>query len=313
MYGGMAGGPPSPGTPSGGSTSAFGQYAAKAGAMQGPVGVGNSAPLMLFMGTTRHKASKFSSANAAEHGVLTSGDRYMSVADASIKFAGESDEKIRHMALLLALAGYAGDDVTARQAVDLARNSSKNAALDMYQNFLKDAAGIASLRKVTPNQYLKSLLSYKLGPKWDGDLKGITLDNAGGLSLNGDSAGPKSLTTTSRSVNISDPATAKAAVRQLLQAELQRDPTQAEYEDFVATLHSAERSHPSVSTTTANYDAEGNQTSTNTVTRGGLTGDGANQIMLDRLKKNPKWGEWQAMGIYAPALFEALGAAVGGV
>lgn len=182
----------------------------------------------------------------------------------------------------------------------------------MHKSLLSDAADQFNVlrRKVTPAQLMKEMLRYRLGDQWDGKLGSLTPENA--ASLGGTSLAGKH-TTTSRSVDLMSPEDAKGMVRSLLQQELGRDPTQAEYEDFIATIHAAERANPSISRTTYTTNESGNTTSSSTTTRGGLSASGYEQALYEKARKMPSWGIWQAMGTYAPALFEALDAPISGV
>jgi hypothetical protein len=234
-------------------------------------------------------------------------DKHPSVLTVQQHFMDSGNDNIHHWAYLLALAGYRGD-MTPAQAAEYSQQASMNGVFDAHLSFLKDAANLYGTgKKITPNDYLKQLLDYRLGPNWNGDVASLTAANAGKLNANA----AKTTTQTSRSVDLMSNEDAKGMVRGMLQQELGRDPTQAEYEDFVATLHSAESANPSVSRTTTTTDGSGNS-SQKTGTHGGLGQSGTEQVLYDRLRKKPSWGEWQAVGTYAPALYEALGAAVPG-
>lgn len=297
--------PPPPGQPSS-STGAINEYRSKHGIASGPPSQ-LTQPSMLFMGYGKQVVTPFTNATVAERPERGATEKGITVDDAQSRFANSGTNNIRHWALLLALAGYAGS-ASPEQAVEFARMAPLAVVLEKHLDFLQDSANVASPKKITPNQWLKIQLSYSLGDKWDGKLKSLTPENV--MKTLGPEAGPKSRTQTSRSVDISSASEARGLVRGLLQQELGRDPTQAEYEDFVAALHSAERKNPTITTSTQHYGADGQATSSSTTSRGGVDGG---QVLYEKLKKQPSWGEWQAMGIYAPALFEALGAAVGGV
>lgn len=138
-----------------------------------------------------------------------------------------------------------------------------------------------------------------------------------------------SATTTDVSRDIMDPNDAMALTRAMLQRELDRDPTQAEMEDFISAVQAAQRSHPTRTTSTSTRDTTMSQTknrrgriidsdsdvttSSSSTTQSGITQAGIEDMMLRRVRANPDWAEWQAVGTYAPALFQALGSTVPGV
>jgi hypothetical protein len=138
-----------------------------------------------------------------------------------------------------------------------------------------------------------------------------------------------SATTSNVSRDIMDPNDAMALTRAMLQRELDRDPTKAEMEDFVAAVQAAQRSNPTrttsstTRTTTASettnrrgrvIDSDSDvDTQTSSTSHSGITQAGIEDILLRRTRANPDWAEWQAVGTYAPALFQALGATVPGV
>ncbi len=67
--------------------------------------------------------------------------------------------------------------------------------------------------------------------------------------------------TTTTTVNLTDPTTAKVVSRQTLRQELGRAPTDSEYKAFQAGLNQKEKLYPQVTTT--DYDDEGNAIVTN--------------------------------------------------
>lgn len=322
-----SGTPPPAGQSSGGySTAAMGQYADKYGQPVNVPAAGSSGGgggsqnfPYLYMGKSGFKGTN---ANTAEYGLAirsAGGDpteRIESVIDAQNRFMDSGNKNIRHWALLLALAGYADGNgqsagLTAKQAIEASEMVPMTTVFAWHAMFLTEAADMfgSAGKKITPSQYLKKQLEYRLGDKWDGNLKTLNADKVSGLA----GGSTTTHTQTSRSVDYMNPADAKAMVRDLLQQQLQRDPTQAEYEDFIASLHRQEGAHPSTSTTTMTMDALGNETSRNTRTKQGIGAAGLNQLMYEKLKKQPNWGEWQAVGTYMPAFYAALDASVGGV
>lgn len=273
----------------------------------------------VFLGTIKQKIARktggFSTnAATANYGLSRMGksDKTATVTAVQTAFEQLSDAKVRHMALLLAIAGYAGADVDKDTAREFATLAPRTIIHDMHLKFLTDAAEkYANGWKLTPENYLKQLVEYRLGDKFDGDLDSLQLDSFGGEE-GGNPLANATRTTTNKSVDFMDPADARALVRGLLQNELGRDPTQAEYEDFVATIHSTEAKSPTTTSTTTRYDDLGMPVSTSSTRHGGITQDGLQQELFEEVKETPSWAKWQAVGTYAPALFAALGSAVEG-
>lgn len=231
------------------------------------------------------------------------------------KFANSGNDAIRHMAFLLSLAGYGPGASTVQDAAKNAAQLSLPDVQKMYHDLLLNASQAYLMhRNLTPQDLLKEQLGYRLGAKWDGNLSKLTPATAGSLVIGGagGAGGPGTTTSHSTSVDYLSPEDAKGMIRTSLQQQLGRDPTNAEYQDFIAMLHGAEAHNPQSSTTTQTIDANGNAT-THSTTSGGLSQSGIDQAIYDKARQSPDWGVWQAMGTYAPALFAALGSPISGV
>lgn len=98
-----------------------------------------------------------------------------------------------------------------------------------------------------------------------------------GTGAGGNAGATKS---TTRTVNFSDPKTAKAMVQSSFRSLLGRDPSDAEYSQFQKTLHQAEAASPSVTTTTRS----GNTYSSTTT--GGLGLRGTEMAVEEGIKAN---------------------------
>lgn len=265
------------------------------------------------------------------------------------KFAKASPSEQRRMALLLSLGGYAGEGSFEKLIVE-SFDMTLGDVIDAYDKLLYEASTqyVMNGKKITPDQILTRAIAYKMptGANWDGTLSGVgaALGNLGmeieGVteaedampdeedSVNGVSRKPKPFvgTKTTKSTStvrdVMDPADAKALTRAMLQRELGRDPTEEEFVDFIGAVQYAQKTNPSVSTTKNSYRYEKDkyapggsrmvEQSSNTVTREGIGSEGLADIALQKARSNPNWAEWQAVGTYAPALFEALGATVAG-
>jgi hypothetical protein len=245
--------------------------------------------------------------------------KVQTVSAALRKFDRMTVAEQHRMLRLLAMAGFAGsidladvDEAVKSATLDDAREAYKQlliVANDYYQN-----SGLM----VTPEDVLRSALHYRLdgeGIKWKGDLNSFDDGLAGYADRLAAAGEDLSGTTVQRykSVDFMDPNDARALTRGMLQQELGRDPTQAEYEDFLSALHAAQKDNPDVTKVTSTTDESGQLVNQRTVTHQGISSAGLQQIAQDEAQSQPSWAEWQAMGTYAPALFAALGSAVPGV
>lgn len=253
--------------------------------------------------------------------------------DSLLRSFEEMDRKQqRQLALLLTIGGFAGS-VSLEDAGKAARDLTLNETLNAYLELLNDAAGRYNNRgqKITPEQLLEQNVAYRLprGSDWDGSFSGLTDIlaqndiNVSGLDEEKDQSGTFTTTNSSSSVSrdVMDPNDAMALTRAMLQRELGRDPTKGEFEDFISAVQNAQRSNPtrtnSSTTTTYTKDKKGRvvdtDNSSTSSTQSGISQAGIEDVLLRRARQNPDWAEWQAVGTYAPALFQALGATVPGV
>jgi hypothetical protein len=262
------------------------------------------------------------------------------------EFEDMDRQQQRRLTLLLTIGGYAGS-VDLEDAGKAARSLTLNDTLQAYLALLDDAAGrYARGQNVTPEQLLEQNVAYRLprGVEWDGtygDLTDVLHDN--NIDISGidepekekDLSGTRTTTSTdtATSSNVSrdimDPNDAMALTRAMLQRELQRDPTKAEFEDFISAVQAAQRANPTRTsskvtrdtTTTSTTNKRGRvidsdtdtDTSTSSTQHSGISQAGIEDVLLRRARANPDWAEWQAVGTYAPALFQALGSTVPGV
>lgn len=253
--------------------------------------------------------------------------------DSLLRSFEEMDRKEqRRLALLLTIGGFAGS-VSLEDAGVAARDLTLNETLNAYLDLLNDAAGrYARGQNISPEQLLEQNVAYRLprGSEWDGSYSGLTEILAqNDINISDVDEEEKDLsgtfTSTSSSSNVSrdvmDPNDAMALTRAMLQRELGRDPTKAEFEDFIGAVQNAQRTNPtrtnSSTTTTYTKDKKGRvvdtDNSSTSSTQSGISQAGIEDVLLRRARQNPDWAEWQAVGTYAPALFQALGATVPGV
>lgn len=121
--------------------------------------------------------------------------------------------------------------------------------------------------------------------------------------------GPGIHTQKKRDIDITDPTSAKALIRQAFKTALGRDPTDAEVHTLAGSLTAAEKANPRVTTTSANFDAQGvQQGPMTTTTTGGID---ANAFVATQLQDDPEAKEFQAASTYFPALMQLLGSAYG--
>lgn len=114
---------------------------------------------------------------------------------------------------------------------------------------------------------------------------------------------------TSRSVDLTDPATAKAIINDALSKHLGRAANEEELRAFTATINAAERANPTVTTSTTTYQ-DGEAVSESSTTSGGMTSAGRQQVVADRAMELPEYGAYQAASTYFNALLASLGSPV---
>lgn len=218
------------------------------------------------------------------------------------------------MARKLALAGFLGSPYKGETLDEFVKRQDYISVEQGYAQLLQSASSrYAAGQKVSPNQLLNQYIDYN---KSTGLFAGSA--GAGGAGGTGSPYAnqTRTETNTSKSVDIWSPMDAKGLARATLQRELGRDPTQAEFEDFVAALQAKQRANPAVTrtTNTTKYDKYGSPVNTNSssTTTGGLTAQGIDEFATEQAQANPGWAEWQAVGTYFPAVMQMLGAGVPG-
>lgn len=119
--------------------------------------------------------------------------------------------------------------------------------------------------------------------------------------------GPKFKTTTASNVNLSDPATARAIATSLFQQLMGRDPGKGELSAYANALNQAEVQNPNQQTTVTQYDmTTGDPTNTSSVTTGGMTDAGRQQLAEEQIKKKPEYATNQAATTYMNAFEQAV-------
>lgn len=164
----------------------------------------------------------------------------------------------------------------------------------LWLDAIEEARGASLVSPTTPWQILEA---------WAGNPSGYSGAGAGGRKQ-----GPRTITQTSKSVNLTDPKTARAIAKQALRAELQRDPTKAEFATFIAGLGAAEKASPTVTKTTSKFDAEGTQTSSSSTTSGGVNAQAFADDWMKR--KDPEADAIRAGQEYFSAAQQLVGSIV---
>jgi hypothetical protein len=343
---GVTAAPTSGGPPRAGVTANYQQSQAAAAEAEA-----EAAPPEVYLGTTTGTQAPgtsdtprgYGSTNSTPHKV----DQTASLPDLIAAFAKAPPAEQRRMAILLSIAGFTDDLKSMGSGASSLETMVKNGyemsqieVINAYQNLLKEAAIRYAVwdRKVTPEDVLREGVAFMLptGTQWDGDFDTLPVALAeAGVEVPGLTAvaegeggeddgkgkkalpfsGTKTVTSTSTVRDIMDPADAKALTRAMLQRELGRDPTEDEFDDFIGAIQYAQKVNPSKTTTTSSQTYEKGELvsqNSNSTTRQGIGADGVADIALQKARQNPNWAEWQAVGTYAPALFEALGATVAG-
>ena len=241
------------------------------------------------------------------------------------EFDGTSIAMKKEAARLLALAGYL-DLSSASDPGQALQNTIASATLsdvrDAYSALLEEAESryTQDSLELTPQQLLMMNIEFRHGGKkgldfdskdasgiWDSATGGGSGGGSGGLGKPEDLSG--TTTNTQKVRDIWNPKDARQLAEQTLQSILQRDPTQAEYEDFVAALRNEQKENPLKVTTSTTTDKEGGVIAQTTRNRGGVD---PSTFAGDFAEDAPDHGDWQMMGTYWPAVLQALGSTVPG-
>ena len=111
---------------------------------------------------------------------------------------------------------------------------------------------------------------------------------------------------TTSNVQLSTASDAHALFSQAAQSLLGRAPTKAESRNFLATINSYEREHPTTTTTTTTPKSGGGSSSSS-VTTGGASAAGEQDVATQEAKKDPEYGAYQAATTYYNALMDMVG------
>jgi hypothetical protein len=232
----------------------------------------------------------------------------VSVNDMMLKFESMSDKRKRALAERLAKGGFF--DQSPYKGETLSEFIARMTLADVqgaYGRLLESAAArYQAGQSISPDELLAMHIDYNSKASAGTGIFG-TGEGPGGSKVE---HGPDK--TTSTSVDIFSATDARGLARATLRRELGRDPTEAEYEDFVAALQAKQKANPSVTTTRYTYDKNGNVVDTSYKTTGGMTSYGLDEFAQSQAEQNPGWAEWQAAGQFFPGAMAVLGSAVPG-
>lgn len=227
-----------------------------------------------------------------------------------LEFEAMSNKEKEKLARKLAMAGYLTGSGTLE---DIVKGTTLNQLASAYESLLQEASGrLQSGQVVTPEQILETNIRYNLHRAG----KNETLKEGSWWKALTDSQKPEEpelFTGVKKHTNVTrdiySEEEAKSLARATLQNALGRDPTRAEYEDFVAALQTEQRENP-VRTVTRDRYKEGELVRSTTNSHGGVD---VQQFAYDQAREQPGYAEWQAVGTYLPQVFADLGAGISGV
>ena len=119
----------------------------------------------------------------------------------------------------------------------------------------------------------------------------------------------QTVTQKQRQINLTDPVQARALITQAFQQSMGRDPTDAEYNTLLASLHAQQQANPTVTETTTKYDNKGNPLPESTSTTSG--GIDPSAFVQQAAQADPEAAQYQAGTFYFNTLMKALGSPVG--
>lgn len=119
--------------------------------------------------------------------------------------------------------------------------------------------------------------------------------------------GPKFETTYQKTIDLTDPTTAKAIATTVFQQLMHRDPGKGELSGYGDALRTAEQQSPVVTHTTTEYDMNtGEAIGATNNTTGGFSADAKQYLAEQKIKKTKEYGAVQAATTYSNALENAI-------
>ena len=119
--------------------------------------------------------------------------------------------------------------------------------------------------------------------------------------------GPRFETTYNKSIDLTDPTTAKAIATSVFQQLMHRDPGKGELAGYGSALHAAESQSPTVTNTTTEYDPNtGEAIGQSSSQQGGFGADAKQYLAQQRVKGTKEYASTQAATTYMNALESAI-------
>lgn len=119
--------------------------------------------------------------------------------------------------------------------------------------------------------------------------------------------GPQFETTYQKSIDLTDPTTAKAIATTVFQQLMHRDPGKGELAGYGDALRNAEQQSPTMTQSTVEYDMDtGEQVGVTNNSTGGFGADAKQYLAEQRIKKGKEYGAVQAATTYSNALENAV-------
>lgn len=237
---------------------------------------------------------------------LLSSDSYLSKNDAYGYFNNFSGKQLRDFIALGQVTGLLGD------------NDGFIEGQKLWKKLVDASAGLtAAGRKVAPLDILSSYIGKgPLGAAGSGksgaSLWQVEYRSGRKFLVNTQTGqvkyqGPKFETTYQKTIDMTDPTTAKALATSVFQQLLHRDPGTGELASYGDALRTAEQSSPVIANTTTEYDPNtGEAIGTSTNTTGGLTADAKQYLEQQKVKKSKEYGVVQSATTYENALENAI-------
>lgn len=280
-----------------------------------PAPVGDTSP-PVFMGNSRVPNRPFGGGGGAIE-EFPSVPQQSTANQLMLEFEGMSADEKRKLARKLAMAG-----MLSRHADETLEEAVKRATLgdleQAYGTLLMDTAGRnAQGQLVSPDDVLEMHIRYNLSAvggkedakenSWWDTLNGATEKALGRTAVEEDLSGTHKSVSIQRDIYSAQEA--RSLARMTLRNALDRDPTEEEYEDFVAALQTEQRENPVRTVTRTTTDEDGQIVRTNSTSHGGVD---VQQFAFEEAQDNPGYAEWQAIGTYLPVALNALGSGVAG-
>lgn len=234
------------------------------------------------------------------------GDVVVSLNDAYTFFNGFSGKQLRDFINTGIVAGQLRDDAGLLEGQAL------------WKKLVDASAGLtAAGQKVTPNDVLLSYLGKGPLAAAGGTAPGTSLwqtQYRGGRKFLVNSQtgevkyqGPQFETTYAKTIDLTDPTTAKAIATSIFQQLMHRDPGKGEMGQFASALSSAEQASPVVTNTTVEYDPNtGEAIGQTSQSTGGFGPDAKQYLAEQQVKSNKEYGTIQASTTYTNALENAI-------